>query len=151
VADTPELVEMILLQLPLPDIILTQRVNRAWQQIITGSPNLQRTLFFRPATQKGLVSVEAANLMLECACEDDCELEVSGPGDKPSNVRRWVFDLSDNEDWRQPIMNPFATQLFSSYSGHVFVFAQSKKDVENGRKCPRGLPLPECVSRPEAS
>ena len=50
VADLPELLEAILLRLPLTDILLAQRVSRTWRDIIAGSPSLQRALFFRLTT-----------------------------------------------------------------------------------------------------
>ena len=48
VFDTPELMEAILLQLPLKDALLSQRVSKQWRNTIVGSTKLQQLLFFRP-------------------------------------------------------------------------------------------------------
>jgi hypothetical protein len=46
----PELLELILLQLPPQDLLLNaQRVNRRFREVIAGSILLQRALFFHPA------------------------------------------------------------------------------------------------------
>lgn len=42
VGNVPELLEMILLQLPLPDILFAQSVNHTWKRTIEGSPRLQK-------------------------------------------------------------------------------------------------------------
>ncbi|KAK4695762.1 hypothetical protein P7C71_g2045, partial [Lecanoromycetidae sp. Uapishka_2] len=42
----PEILEMILVQLPERDLLLDQRVNKTWQGVIKTSPQLQRKLFF---------------------------------------------------------------------------------------------------------
>lgn len=47
---TTELLEMILLRLPLKDLLLSQRVSPKWQAVIRGSQDLQKALFIRPAT-----------------------------------------------------------------------------------------------------
>ena len=50
VFDTPELLEAFLLSLPMKDLLFAQAVCRQWKAAIDNSPNLQRALFFRPAT-----------------------------------------------------------------------------------------------------
>ncbi|KAK3708981.1 hypothetical protein LTR37_011145 [Vermiconidia calcicola] len=56
-ASIAELVEMILLSLPLSDILLAQRVDRTWKHVIDTSPQLQRALFFAPATDSTMALV----------------------------------------------------------------------------------------------
>ncbi|KAK5738584.1 hypothetical protein LTR17_005920 [Elasticomyces elasticus] len=51
----PELLEMILLYLPMRDLLLAERVCKEWQGNMQNSPNIQRALFFRPASS-GVVS-----------------------------------------------------------------------------------------------
>jgi hypothetical protein len=47
----PEILESILLQVPLPDLLVNaQRVNHAWKRAIDSSPPLQQALFLQPAT-----------------------------------------------------------------------------------------------------
>ncbi|QIW95976.1 hypothetical protein AMS68_001494 [Peltaster fructicola] len=47
---TPELLEMILLEVPCRDVLLAQRVSRRWKLTIEGSKMLQRHLFMQPVT-----------------------------------------------------------------------------------------------------
>lgn len=44
----PELLEQVLLNLPVKDILLAQRVNRGFKATIDGSKKLQQALFFSP-------------------------------------------------------------------------------------------------------
>ncbi|KAK3642791.1 hypothetical protein LTR56_010615 [Elasticomyces elasticus] len=46
--DVPELLENVLLYLPLRDIIQAQRVSKHWLDSIKSSPRIQQALFFRP-------------------------------------------------------------------------------------------------------
>ncbi|KAK5681768.1 hypothetical protein LTS10_006301 [Elasticomyces elasticus] len=48
VLDLPELLESILLGLPMRDLLLAQRVSKTFQQVIVSSPHIQRALFFAP-------------------------------------------------------------------------------------------------------
>lgn len=43
-----ELLELILLNLPMRELLLSQRVCRRWKDVITGSQALQRALYFLP-------------------------------------------------------------------------------------------------------
>lgn len=47
VCGTPELLEMILLQLPMKDVLLAQCVTRQFKRVTTGSGALQQKLFFK--------------------------------------------------------------------------------------------------------
>lgn len=49
-ASSPGLLEMILLQLPMLEVLLAQRVDRTWNGVIKNSPCLQRALFFRSSS-----------------------------------------------------------------------------------------------------
>lgn len=46
VLDIPELLEKILLHVPEPELLLSQRVNQAFRNVIKHSPKLQRRLFY---------------------------------------------------------------------------------------------------------
>jgi hypothetical protein len=48
VLTTPELLANILLHLPLVNLLPAQRVSKAWNNIITTMPSLQRALFLSP-------------------------------------------------------------------------------------------------------
>ncbi|KAK5737151.1 hypothetical protein LTR17_006934 [Elasticomyces elasticus] len=47
----PELLEHILLRLPMRDLLFAQKVCRDWQQAINSSPSIQKALCFRRGTQ----------------------------------------------------------------------------------------------------
>jgi len=46
--DVPELLEHVLLQLPIKDLLFAQKVCKHWKQTIEASPRAQQALFFRP-------------------------------------------------------------------------------------------------------
>lgn len=48
VLETPELLEMILSELPPCQLLISQRVNSLWNDLISHSPKLQQLLFMRP-------------------------------------------------------------------------------------------------------
>ena len=48
VCSLPELLELVLFELPTRDLLLAQRVCQTWQAVISGSPKLQRALYFEP-------------------------------------------------------------------------------------------------------
>jgi hypothetical protein len=51
---TPEILEAILLQLPLKDLLTNaQRINHTWKTLINFSPLLQQALFFQPQSFAG--------------------------------------------------------------------------------------------------
>ncbi|KAK5700252.1 hypothetical protein LTR17_023094 [Elasticomyces elasticus] len=109
VTDNVELTKMILLNLPLLDILMAQRVNRTWQQLITTSPDLQRALFFRPVNGGMLVENPGKAFVLRCPQSRECDIrqtnatggkaDVMGP--VPQGCREVV--ISD----ASIIMNPF--------------------------------------------
>ncbi|KAK3654953.1 hypothetical protein LTR56_003811 [Elasticomyces elasticus] len=47
----PELLEHILLQLPMRDLLLSQKICKDWKHAIESSPSIQRALCFAPGTQ----------------------------------------------------------------------------------------------------
>jgi hypothetical protein len=49
VLSTPELLEAILLNLPISSLLRLQRLNRTFNTVISTSPSIQRALFFSPA------------------------------------------------------------------------------------------------------
>lgn len=69
VLSTVELLENILLQLPMKDILLAQKVSRHFQTLITASPALQQALFFRPlqitCTEDASITIHRINPLLQ--------------------------------------------------------------------------------------
>jgi len=51
---TPEILEQILLELPIKDILLVQRVNKTFHATVTDSPRLQQAVFLKPVPGKPL-------------------------------------------------------------------------------------------------
>lgn len=54
VSNVPELLENILLELPIKSLLVVQRVSKTFHATITGSPRLQQALFFKPLPVKPL-------------------------------------------------------------------------------------------------
>ena len=52
VFNTHELLERILLELPIIDTLRLRRMNRAWRHIVNTRPALQRKLYYRPTPTK---------------------------------------------------------------------------------------------------
>lgn len=52
VFDIAELLEMVLFNLPMVDLLRSQRVNKQFKSMIDGSEKLQRALFFLPAPRQ---------------------------------------------------------------------------------------------------
>ena len=49
--ETPGLLEKILLELHIQDLLFAQKISRFWRELINTSPDLQRALFFKPASE----------------------------------------------------------------------------------------------------
>ncbi|KAK5710221.1 hypothetical protein LTR17_019056 [Elasticomyces elasticus] len=54
----PELVEIILLQLPMKDLLLSQRVCKTWKAVVESSPGIQNALFFTAGNQQTTVAAD---------------------------------------------------------------------------------------------
>jgi hypothetical protein len=94
---------MILLQFPLPDILLAQRVNRHWRDIIQGSTKLQEALFFKPRGK--VLPPRICYNVAPCTSSFDCDLEASGTESVPE-----ALDTASGEG---PIIpNPFLAWRF---------------------------------------
>lgn len=52
VLETPELLEMVLSELPPCQLLVSQRVNSLWNALISQSPRIQQLLFMRPTWPK---------------------------------------------------------------------------------------------------
>ncbi|KAK5687739.1 hypothetical protein LTS10_001879 [Elasticomyces elasticus] len=109
VTDNVELTEMILLNLPLLDILMAQRVNRTWQQLIATSPDLQRALFFRPVNGGMLVENPGGAFVLRCPQSRDCDIRqtqaTGGKADVMGSVPQGYREVVISD--ASIIMNPF--------------------------------------------
>lgn len=101
-ASVPELVEHVLLQLPLRDILIAQRVNKVWKAIITNSPSIQKALFFRPVEDIQLSLVETRDIKAApCASRAECDYEYDNVHSVPSpgGITRWGVDIADERGY----------------------------------------------------
>lgn len=72
VLQTPELLENILLQLPIKDLLLrVPLVCKEWQASIAASPRLQQALFFKPLNGKPLRFIKRKTDAAWAESEDD--------------------------------------------------------------------------------
>ncbi|THX05870.1 hypothetical protein D6D13_06880 [Aureobasidium pullulans] len=93
VLETPELLEMVLSELPPTQLLISQRVNTLWHDLISNSPQLQQLLFMRPTWSKA----KPFNSHLPC--------EANRPSERPRNnmmLRRVL-------DGRYPTFTPRVT------------------------------------------
>lgn len=115
VFDTPELLESILLQLPMLDLISAQRVDRTFQHAIKKSPSIQRALFFRPYGNF-VVRLEDPGKVFEteeCASNAACKTFRGGSWlqDTDRNMIKcaWVRDTSGRRC--DVVFNPLASMF----------------------------------------
>ena len=78
VAGIPELLENILLHLPLRDLFLAQRMNRTARNIIEKSTQIQQALFLRPYGPGPVTVLGAQHPVMECESKEVCEPEEWG-------------------------------------------------------------------------
>lgn len=104
---TTEVVEHVLLQLPLRDIITVQRLNKTWQDVVLGSPYLQKALFQMPTQKIQLSLVEVNNASpFPCTSNYNCNSRWAQlPPHDPNGVTRWAIDISDQKEYRI-VINP---------------------------------------------
>ncbi|PPJ58335.1 hypothetical protein CBER1_04482 [Cercospora berteroae] len=97
----PELLENIILHLPLRDVLLCQRVDTKFRDVVQGSNTIRKVLFLEPATNK---TVEF--------CEVSASELYSGPLTEGYLVRIWKISEAIQEIC--PLLNPFMVSLFET-------------------------------------
>lgn len=107
-ASTPELLEMILLQLPVVDILLAQRVNKTWQATIANSPKLQRALFFRPVDDP-VVSNFCRPATVDCEARGWCITRDRGSCERGEHHYPPVWQVANRptKSYDAVFINPF--------------------------------------------
>lgn len=111
VMGVPKLAEMILLQVPVRDLLLAQRVDRTWRATIRTSPALQQALFLRPYSDRR-VFLETGITPATCSSAHDCPKGRQAPA-----VNR--FTPAQCQEPNQPtlaVANPFLRLLHLSDS-----------------------------------
>ena len=88
----PEMLEMIMLSLPLKHLLRSGRVSLFWHRLWASSLNIQRALFLKPSQDH---PVQLINTM-ENPGEDECEWETASGGRLQ----------------KRPIINPFHNRIF---------------------------------------
>ena len=149
-ANTAELIEMMLLHLPLPDILLAHRVSRAWQQVIKDSPKLQKALFFRPASEQTLIVTHTPLWTCDCTNHSECRRVLPASKKGPfqgHGTPRWVHDDKDQKRTRRPVLNPFALVPFPNLLMGLYL---AMNNIE-WRRCPINERQAAALARPEAS
>ncbi|KAF2174217.1 hypothetical protein M409DRAFT_16484 [Zasmidium cellare ATCC 36951] len=108
-AAIPELVEYILLELPLRDVLLAQRIDRTWGDIITGSSKLQKALFFRPSVDHTLRMRGLSDYTKSpCDCKNAPKRPLATHLGRPVRTKDlcWARDETDTNHYAVAI-NPF--------------------------------------------
>lgn len=106
----PELLEAILLHLPLVDILLAQRVDRTFRDGIKASPALQKALFLRPDDDYSLQLIGTMPISEDCVSHLHCEIDKNVFKAQnqipPLWVRKTTIDLGK---LCGAVLNPFLT------------------------------------------
>ncbi|KAK5714980.1 hypothetical protein LTR15_010396 [Elasticomyces elasticus] len=81
---TPEILEAILLHLPLIDLLFSQKVCRTWKAVVDTSPSIKKALFLVPDTKPDL-AIPTTDAMLSAVAINSLLLTYIRPG--PSSFR----------------------------------------------------------------
>ena len=125
---------MILLELPLKDLLLAQRVSRVFRNHINSSTKLQQALFFKPLTKDSLMVEHLCTNVTTCQTIAECsrERERSLPSDGNRPSCKWVGSGEPYKGW--VIFNPFVGQRIGSiwYTEiYRFVTKQGTQNIES--------------------
>ncbi|KAI7485153.1 hypothetical protein KC357_g3009 [Hortaea werneckii] len=103
---TVELLEAVLLELPMKDLFRTQQVRKHWKQVIAGSNAIQKALFMRPGS-----TAEAAvdSFRYTYIKDDGTTSEIA--------INPWVCD----EDY----------EIFKNNDGLAYMFALSRRAIDS--------------------
>lgn len=106
VISTRELLEAILLQLPARDILLAQRISKAFREAVERSPSIKRKLFFKPVPLSTNNENEPSlNPFLAYTAhrnERNCTIHIANGGvDLAARADEPIEDLDDTI-WSQP-------------------------------------------------
>ena len=105
---------MILLHLPLPDILLAQRVNRTWNGVIKASVKLQQALFFKPVCEDKLVFTKEYLTYADCINFAECKRSIPTISDGSAVVPGYWTSNSNASRPSKIALNPFVYNKFPS-------------------------------------
>jgi hypothetical protein len=115
VSGNVELLEIILLNLPLRDMLLAQSVCWTWRNVISTSPGIQQALFFRPARDAVRFKHNWSNI-LDCTSKDQCERLYQDLAMLDEEANAWVWSGTEEPYRGRIIINPFFDQTFNPSS-----------------------------------
>ena len=137
--DIPEVLETILQDLPLSDLLLAQRVSRAWKGMITCSPKLQKALFFRLAIEEPLYFINKGFSYKDCGsgrvCSESQHEPVSQSGQEASH---WNTQEDGAGRSIRVIINPFVSHKLPFLLKHRMKYWVSS-DMSAQAKASKGL------------
>ncbi|KAK5117137.1 hypothetical protein LTR85_008905 [Meristemomyces frigidus] len=107
VFSTTELLEAILLQLPVKHVLLAQRVSKQWCSTVVGSVQLQTALCFRPVRLVSADDLPDGHLELAKRCRAPRYASCAAP-----LVTAYEF-LASAKQAEKPVTNPLLTHLLS--------------------------------------
>ncbi|CAK1366925.1 hypothetical protein CB0940_10286 [Cercospora beticola] len=107
VFDTAELLEAILLQLPLADILRAQRIDRTFHDAIKKSPSVQRALFQKPCGDFTVELIDCDRfLMKECLSLETCNDRDMAPIRKTGSFYSHTWVQSGTDRACSIVINP---------------------------------------------
>lgn len=106
VLNSPELLEIILLNIPLQYVLAAQRVCWHWRNVISSSPQIQRILFRKPAGDAVRFKHNWSNI-LECSQKTECERLYEAMGRLNEEHNAWVWAVSGAPFRGRVLINPF--------------------------------------------
>ena len=112
----PELMEMILLELPLKDVLAAQRVNKVFRDTIRDSHKLQKAVFFKPIDKTVLHPMSKLSAPPACTSPQVCHAN-SKKGDwsireQQDPVTKWARqEPKSDETPRTTTLNPFVYKV----------------------------------------
>ncbi|KAI7356321.1 hypothetical protein KC320_g2318 [Hortaea werneckii] len=95
---TVELLELILLKLPMQDLLRARQVRDHWRQVIVSSAAIQKALFLRPGTAAE-AAVDAR--CIECINSDGTSGKIA--------VHPWICEYECGRIWNYDVRSGFST------------------------------------------
>lgn len=140
VLEIPELLEMILFQLPCLDIFILQRVSPVWQGIVKGSVSLRTALFLQPAKCTIKVMEEVRNAEVQ-SWSDHSSWRHSGVirsvPDQNATAARMLEFLADTGDY--VYLNPFVATVMRKRLEQLTLGSETRFDrnYDSRQRAPR--------------
>jgi hypothetical protein len=106
-ANTAELIEIILLNLPLPNILLAQRVSWTFRNVVSSSPQLQQALFFKPISTGSVRFKHDWGNILDCASKGHCDRDKETVTELNEDSNAWIWSDSGRPFKGRLLLNPW--------------------------------------------